>query len=58
MWEKSVEFHVPEPAVGTDAPLTVNILREKVKLDVPPGAYEFAAVLEQVGAPTGGRRKF
>ncbi len=58
VWEKKVDFSVPQPARGDYAPLTVNVLRESVKLDLPPGTYEFAASLEQGGAPVGGRRTF
>lgn len=58
VWEKKVEFSVPEPVKGADAPLTVNVLHESVNLDLPPGVYEFAASLERGGAPTGERRTF
>jgi hypothetical protein len=58
VWEKNVDFSVPQPAQGSDAPLSVNVLRERVKLDLPPGIYEFAASLERGGAPTCGRRTF
>lgn len=58
VWEKRTAFCVPTPPVGADAPLTVKVLRERVTLKVPPGAYEFAATLEQGGAAVGGRRTF
>lgn len=58
VWEKRVDVSAPEPPAGADAPLTVNALRERVKLDVPPGVYEFAVCLEGGGAPAGSRRKF
>jgi len=58
VWEKKIDFSVPKPARGSEIPLTVNVLRESVKLDIPPGVYEFAASLERGGAPVGGRRKF
>ncbi len=58
VWEKHVTFSVPQPPKGSDGPLAVNVLRESIKLNVPPGVYEFSASLEQGGAPTGARRKF
>jgi hypothetical protein len=58
VWEKHVTFSVPQPPKGSDGPLAINVLRESIKLDVPPGAYEFTASLEQGGAPAGSRRKF
>ena len=58
VWEKRVELCAPQAPAGADAPLTINVLRQRVKLDVPPGAYEFAASLEGGGSPAGGRRKF
>jgi len=58
VWEKKITFGLLQPPAGADAPLTVNVARESVTLDVPPGVYEFAAVLEIGGAPVGGRRKF
>ena len=58
VWEKAVAFSVPQPTPGADAPLTVNVSREKVTLDAPSGVYEFSAVLEKGGAAVGGRRKF
>jgi len=58
VWEKKIDFSVLKPARGRDAPLTVNVLHESVKLDLPSGVYEFAASLERGGAPAGGRRKF
>jgi hypothetical protein len=57
VWEKRVELNVPQAPAGADPPLTINVLRDRVKLDVPPGVYEFAASLEGGGSPAGGRRK-
>jgi hypothetical protein len=58
VWEKKIDFSVPQPAQDDDAPLTVNVLRESVKLNLRPGTYEFAASLERGGAPAGERRTF
>ncbi|MBN2295800.1 MAG: beta galactosidase jelly roll domain-containing protein [Pirellulales bacterium] len=58
VWEKRVELSAPQAPTGADAPLTINVLHERVKLDVPPGDYEFAASLEGGGSVAGGRRKF
>ncbi len=58
VWEKHVTFSVPQPPKGSDGPLAVVVFRESIKLNVPPGAYEFTASLEQGGAPAGARRKF
>ena len=49
-WEKAATVTIPDPS-----PLAVTVLRETVTLDGPPGAYTFAANLEQGGAPAGGR---
>jgi len=37
VWEKKIDFSVPQPAQDDDAPLTVNVLRESVKLNLRPG---------------------
>ena len=58
VWEKRINFSVVKSAGGNDAPLTINVLHENVKLDLAPGVYEFVASLERGGTPTGGRRKF
>jgi len=58
VWEKHVTFGVPQPPKGSDGPLAINVLRERIKLDVPPGVYELIADLAQGGAPAGARRKF
>ncbi len=58
VWEKRVTFSVPQSPKGSDGPLAVNVLRESIKLNVPPGVYEFTASLEQGGSPAGSRRKF
>ena len=58
VWEKKVDFTIPKPAKGDEPSLTVNVLRERVKLDLPAGTYELAAILEQGGAPVCGRRVF
>jgi len=58
VWGRKIDFSVPQPAQDDDAPLTVNVLRESVKLNLPPGTYEFAASLERGGAPVSGRRTF
>lgn len=58
VWEKRIDVRAPEPPAGADAPLTINVLRERVRLDVPPGVYEFAACLERGGTPAGSRRTF
>ncbi len=58
VWDKKVNFTIPAPARGSEASLTVAVLCERVRLDLPAGTYEFAANLERGGAPVGGRRTF
>jgi len=58
VWEKKIDFSIPRPARNCDGPLAVKVLRQSVKLDLPPGVYEFTASLERGGAPAGGRRRF
>lgn len=58
VWEKKIDFSVPAPAKRGDCPLAVNVLRERIDLNLPAGVYEFAASFERGGAPTGGRRSF
>jgi len=58
VWEKKIDICVPQPEDGKDTPLTIEVLRETIALDVEPGAYELAVSMEHGGAPTAGRRTF
>ena len=52
-WEKSLRLTIPDPS-----PLAQPVFEEKLRLAGPPGAYTFAANLEQGGAVAGGRLAF
>jgi hypothetical protein len=58
LWEGRLEVHVPTPQTGEDGPLAIPVLCEEVNLNGSPGTYEFAASMEQGGAPAGGRLRF
>jgi hypothetical protein len=53
VWEKSARVQIPNPP-----PLAVPVIRETFQFEAPPGAYSFAASLDQGGAPAGGRLRF
>jgi hypothetical protein len=57
-WEHRTTLSIPQAAPGHDGPLAMPVFRGQVTLDGPAGVYEFAAYMEQGGAPAGGRLKF
>ena len=57
-WERSTFARIPEPAAGEEGPLAVPVLSEEITLAGPAGEYQFAASLDQGGAPAGGRLTF
>jgi hypothetical protein len=57
-WEKRLTLRIPQPPLGEDGPLAVEVFEGKVALNVPAGEYEFAASMDRGGAPFGGRLKF
>ena len=58
VWERKLDICIPEVAASEDGPLTKNVFQESIKMDVPPGIYEFAIHFEKGAVATGGRLKF
>jgi hypothetical protein len=58
VWEKKTSVNIKPLDFTQDGPLAIPVLCEDIQLTGPSGVYEFAAVLEQGGAPSGGRLKF
>lgn len=57
-WEQHVTACIAGSEPGREAALAVPVFAGRVELAGPPGEYEFAATIEQGGAPAGGRLKF
>ena len=55
VWERRATVEIPHPPEGGRLPLSVPVLKTRIRLDVPAGEYVFAADLERGGAPTGDR---
>ena len=53
VWERRARVRVP-----SDSPLSVPVLKTRVRINLPPGEYVFAADLQHGGAPTGDRLPF
>ena len=53
VWEHKSTLHIPETRAGEDAPLTWQIMRENITLNVPEGKYKLHASMENA-APCAG----
>jgi len=53
VWEHQSTLHIPENKPGEDAPLTWQVMRENITLNVPEGKYELHASMENA-APCAG----
>lgn len=57
VWEKKLTLDLPK-IENDENPLTVQVIKEEITLDVAPGKYTLAANMLKGGAPAGGRLDF
>ncbi|MCA9449580.1 MAG: glycoside hydrolase family 2, partial [Candidatus Omnitrophica bacterium] len=58
IWERHLDFTIPERDSGNEPPLALPALKESVRVDGPPGEYRFVASFDHGAAAAGGQTIF